>query len=119
MVRFIKELKDKGFKVVTFDGYHHRVNDEFDFWLNDRSMPISWHDRISGDRGSRQPTQMARFIIKRFTDPPTEVSQELFVSRLVAIGWKKEEAEQEWNARKSKAEPSKHTYTIHKSNSLR
>jgi len=93
-MRFIKELREKGFNVVTFDGYHHRVNGEFDFWLNDHGLPLSWKDRLTGDKGRKPPTQMAAFIIQWLTDRPTEVDKDTFITRLVEIGWKEEEATQ-------------------------
>jgi hypothetical protein len=102
-VRFIKELRAKGFKVVTFDGYHHRVNDEFDFWLNDHGQPLAWRDRTTGDKGRKPPSQMAAFITQRLVDRPTEVDKETFIARLVEIGWKEEEATKQWNARNSTA----------------
>jgi hypothetical protein len=97
LVDIAAKLRKKGFTVQAFDTWHHRVNGEFDFWLNRRMYRLSWKDRVTGDVGEQySPQQMFDFIVQRLSNPRPEVTKEVFIQRLVEIGWKKEEAEKEW-----------------------
>lgn len=98
----IKALKKAGFRIQQFDDYHHRVNGEVDFWLNGRFRHLSFHDRITGARGSLTPHQLFQSIKSRLESPREElaVTREEFMQSLFQIGWGYEEAENAWEDRK-------------------
>jgi hypothetical protein len=100
------ELEKQGFKVQQFDEYHFRVNGEFDFWLNHRARPLSWHDRLSGERGYKPEAQIVPFIRNRLADRTMKVAEkDEFIGNLKQIGWSQVEAEKEWSARQCQASP--------------
>jgi len=102
-MRLIDRLRKEGFEVVAFDAYHHRVNGEFDFWLNDHGNPYQWHHRPSGRRGAVRRDCLVKQINTFLKEELPQVSKEEFVRRLVEIGWSAKEADKEWNDRNSTA----------------
>jgi hypothetical protein len=94
------QLEKQGFTVEMFNEWHFRVNGEFDFWLNVRGRSISWHDRISGERGHKPEAQLVSFIRNRLTDRSMRpADKDEFVGNLRQIGWSRADAEKEWSAR--------------------
>ena len=97
------KLRELGHEVLQFSEYHFRVDEVFDYWL----PRGKWWDRVTGERESirfRKPLdQLAFFIHERLVNPPTEVTEKLFVHRLVEIGWTEKEAKQSWKERQSLA----------------
>jgi len=100
----VKELQKLGYTVKQFNGWHHRVDDAFDFWTsNKRSRWIHWHDLSVNERGEVPPGEIVSFIQNRLGDPgtATHVSKAEFIRRLVDIGWAPGEAEHAWKERQS------------------
>lgn len=90
-----EKLRKMGLDVRAFTTYHFRVEGQIDFWL----PRGRWHDLVLGDRGQKPLDQIPYFIKARLEQRPAEVPKEIFVERLVEIGYSKEEAEKAWNAR--------------------
>lgn len=100
----VDSLRKRGFEVIAFNEFHHRVNREFDFWKNDKGRLVAWHDRIIGDRGRVYPEKLFPLIQGRLRDRPVEVAKEEFIARLVSIGWTANDAERAWSERNADCE---------------
>jgi hypothetical protein len=94
-----EKLRELGHEVRQFTEYHYRVDGVFDFWY----PRGRWHDLVTGDRGQKPIAQMHFFVHERLAPDVRGFNRGAFIQNLIEIGWSKEEAIKEWNAKESKA----------------
>ena len=100
----VEELRKLGYEVKSFNQWHHRVENVFDFWTG--KSGCKWWYRTTDERGNRPPDQI-KFLVKALLgDPgtlPGAVTEHDFVHRLVSIGWSEKEAREQWKEWSSRA----------------
>lgn len=97
----VSKLRSMKLGVIEFTSWHIRVAGRIDVYVGKRGC--SWWDMVRDERGKKPMDQIPHFIKQRLAERLPEAPKHLFISRLVDIGWTKEEAEQSWKDRQSRA----------------